>query len=230
VQIRSLQIAVGALFLFAAIVLAQEGHGVRGFEDIPTLRARADSGDSDAQDILGRSYLYGQGVPQDERLAFDWIKKAADQDYSPAKVDLGHLYTQGRGVAADKAEGMKWYLSAAHQIKYVNNNQVDPRPILLITIMGRTVDWQAGQPVPGTGLALFTETDHKLVAVAAADDQGSFSLSTVKPGMYRLVAVYYPLCSANVPVNVIKARVKKKELTLHMRPSGLDACSWGDFR
>ena len=172
----------------------------------------------------------GQGIQQDEQRAFEWIKKAAEQGYSPAEVELGHLYIQGRGVQADRPEGLKWYLTAAHQIKYANHNQVEPSSILLSAITGHAVDWQAGHSVPGTGLALFTESDHKLVAVTAADDQSLFGFPNVKPGSYRVVAVYYPLCPANVPVKVTNGKRAGKELVVHMRPEGLDACSWGDSR
>jgi hypothetical protein len=226
------QSAVCFLF-FVALLSAQDGLP-QGLPfpagDIAVTAARAEQGNAEAQHFLGLSYLYGQGMLQDEQRAFEWIKKAAEQRYSPAEVDLGHLYIQGRGIQADRTEGLKWYLTAARQIKYANHNQVDPRPILLSAIGGHTVDWQAGHSVPGTGLALFTEADHKLVAVTAADDQGSFSFPNVKPGSYRVVAVYYPLCPANVPVKVTSGRRAGKELVVHMRPEGLDACSWGDSR
>jgi TPR repeat protein len=227
------QSAVCCFLFFVTLLSAQDGlpQGLLfPAGNIAVTAASAEQGNAEAQHVLGLSYLYGQGMPQDEQRAFEWIKKAAEQGYSPAEVDLGHLYVQGRGIQADRTEGLKWYLAAARQIKYANHNQVEPRPILLSAIGGHTVEWQAGHSVPGTGLALFTEVDHKLVAVTAADDQGSFSFPNVKPGSYRGVAVYYPLCPANVPVKVTSGRRAGKELVVHMRPEGLDACSWGDSR
>jgi Sel1 repeat len=227
---RSSKYSVGFVFLSVLLVWGQVGHGVWDLSNITVVKARAEQGDPEAEHILGLGFLYGQEVPRDERLAFEWIEKAAQQGYSPAQVDLGHLYIQGRGIKADRAEGLKWYLEAARQIKYVNHNQVDPRPILLSAMQGQAVDWQAAHSVPGTGLALFTEADHKLVAVTVADDQGLFSFPNVKPESYRLVAVYYPLCTANVPVRITSGRKTGREVVVHMRPEGLDACSWGDLR
>jgi len=231
---RSLKYSVGFVFLSVLLVWGQVdddlGRGVWDLSQITVVKTRAEQGDPEAEHILGLKFLYGQEVPRDEQLAFEWIEKAAQQGYAPAQVDLGHLYVQGLGVTADKAEGFKWYLAAARQIKYVDKNQGDPRPIVLHSIKGRATGFPDERPMPGTGLALFSEAGHELVVVSAADDQGSFSFPDVSPGLYRVIAAYYPLCAANVPVRVTAGKVKRRELIVHMQPTGLDTCSWGDSR
>ena len=55
----------------------------------------ASQGDADAQYRLGMRYLNGIGTPQDIRLAYIWIGKAADRNHEQARQDLGHLRTAG---------------------------------------------------------------------------------------------------------------------------------------
>ena len=55
----------------------------------------ASQGDADAQYRLGMRYLNGIGTPQDIRLAYIWLGKAADRNHEQARQDLGHLRTAG---------------------------------------------------------------------------------------------------------------------------------------
>ncbi len=55
----------------------------------------ASRGDADAQYRLGMRYLNGIGTPQDIRLAYIWLGKAADRNHEQARQDLGHLRTAG---------------------------------------------------------------------------------------------------------------------------------------
>src|SRR6516162_11187141 len=48
------------------------------------LRTIAESGNSDAQYRLGSLYRVGRGVPQDDLLAFKWMKAAAEQNHARA--------------------------------------------------------------------------------------------------------------------------------------------------
>ena len=48
------------------------------------LQPLAQAGSADAQYALGYLYYYGKGVPQDETIARDWIRKAAEQDHASA--------------------------------------------------------------------------------------------------------------------------------------------------
>ena len=59
--------------------------------------------------------LYGEGVPQDDFQAADWIGRAADQGHAPAQYLIGILYRTGEGVPQNFVESLKWLTLAAAQ-------------------------------------------------------------------------------------------------------------------
>lgn len=75
----------------------------------------AEQGHAKAQISLALMYSRGQGVPKDESIAADWLRKAAEQGDSTAQLLLGMKYTTGNGVIRDATQGTKWYLKAAEQ-------------------------------------------------------------------------------------------------------------------
>jgi len=83
--------------------------------DVEAVKAKADTGDAEAQKTLGECYSNGQGVKQDYAQAAQWYRKAADQGNAAAQAALGELYEAGQGVQHDDAEAAKWYLRAASQ-------------------------------------------------------------------------------------------------------------------
>jgi hypothetical protein len=112
---------------------------------------------------------------------------------------------------------------------YENHNQVDPKPLKLHGINGRTNDEQ-GMPIPRVCVGIYSEKDHKLVATTETAEDGHFALGKLPPGRYRLVAKHEVLCSANVPLIVTSPQSRsKKELILHMNVAGIDKCSYGDL-
>ena len=122
-------------------------------------------------------------------------------------------------------------------IEYGNRNQVDPTRSTIRGLSGRVIS-EVGRPAKEIGpvpacLGLFTEKDHRLVASAVADQEGRFRLGVVRSGRFRLV-VRDPLnsfCLANMPLHVVKwQRRKMNPLVIHMRPAGIDDCSYGDFK
>ena len=64
-------------------------------------RAKAESGDAEAQHKLGVMYLTGQGVAKDDAQALTWVARAADQSNADAQTTLGFMYAEGRGVTKD---------------------------------------------------------------------------------------------------------------------------------
>lgn len=124
-------------------------------------------------------------------------------------------------------------------IKYENKNQVDPKPLSVRVVSGHIIsevgDIGAAQEtgaVPGARLGLFTEQEHHLVATTVADDEGRFQFAAVPSGKYRLVVHVAGLCVANVPLQVVKGSRSKdqKQIVVHMRPAGIDSCSYGDYK
>jgi uncharacterized protein len=75
----------------------------------------AEQGSVDAQFFLGVMYLYGEGVPQDDFQAAEWIGRAAEQGHAPAQYLLGILYRTGEGVPQNFVESLKWLILAADQ-------------------------------------------------------------------------------------------------------------------
>jgi hypothetical protein len=111
--------------------------------------------------------------------------------------------------------------------EYENHNQTDYGPLIVQEVKGTITDPQQGA-VAKVCIGIFTEKDHKLVATTESDAEGKFSLQSVPPGRYRLVVKADPLCAANVPLQVVRRQKKKRALLVHMKPRGLDSCSYGE--
>ena len=83
------------------------------------LKARAKSGDVDAQYDLGTFYSNkggkGRGRTKDNQQAVFWYTKAAEQGLASAQFDLGRMYVTGKGVTQDVEQGVAWQLKAAEQ-------------------------------------------------------------------------------------------------------------------
>ena len=73
------------------------------------LIAKAEQGEADAQFLLGVMYFDGTGVPQDDKEAVKWYRKAAEQGYSVAQHDLGMAYYKGQGVLKDTVTAYAWF-------------------------------------------------------------------------------------------------------------------------
>lgn len=81
--------------------------------EISRLRERAEAGDADAQFQLGKAYLNGNGVAQDDKLALAWYNKAVEQGNSAAANQLGLMHRLGRGVEKNEEEAVRWYHKGA---------------------------------------------------------------------------------------------------------------------
>ena len=77
------------------------------------LERMAKVGNAAAQYQLGSLYRSGRGVPQDDALAFQWMKAAAEHGHVRAQFNLGSMYLTGRGVARDLGKGRTWLEKAA---------------------------------------------------------------------------------------------------------------------
>jgi Sel1 repeat-containing protein/zinc ribbon protein len=83
--------------------------------DFQETKAKADGGDSRAQNLLGEMYSKGTGAPQDYKEAAKWYRLAANQGLASAQNHLGELYEAGQGVPHDEAEAARWYQGAAEK-------------------------------------------------------------------------------------------------------------------
>jgi len=82
---------------------------------IEDLKAKAESGDVQAQFNLGSDYANGNGVGKNWGEAAGWYRKAAEQNDAKAQFALGNCYHFGLGVLKDEVEACKWYSLAAAQ-------------------------------------------------------------------------------------------------------------------
>jgi TPR repeat protein len=76
-------------------------------------RKAAERGDPESQYNLAFMYSKGQGVAQNQQMAFYWFAEAAGQGVLSAQSRLGLMYATGEGVAADVIEAHKWFFIAA---------------------------------------------------------------------------------------------------------------------
>jgi hypothetical protein len=97
---------------------------------------------------------------------------------------------------------------------YENHNQIDYGPLKVGLIEGTSVI-QLAPPLKG--------------ALTEADSEGRFELRVAAPGRYRLVARAEGLCTANIPLEVVKSSSRKAEIVVYFRPTGIDICSTGEL-
>jgi hypothetical protein len=116
--------------------------------------------------------------------------------------------------------------TACKDVKYEHQNQIDS-PVLRVAIVRGTASDPQGVAIPNLCVGIFTETEHKLVAANATNDNGAFEVKHVPPGNYRLVAQYAGLCPANIRIRVQPRSRRKKRLIVYMKPASIDSCSYG---
>jgi hypothetical protein len=78
------------------------------------LTKAAAAGNVLAEVQLGRAYMLGLGLPQDDAKAFALFTQAATAN-AVAQMEIGYLYLTGRGVPQDKYQGLQWTVKAAEQ-------------------------------------------------------------------------------------------------------------------
>lgn len=72
----------------------------------------AETGDRDAQSLLGLMHFAGQGTPQSYPNAIIWLRKAASQGEPKAQFKLGSMYANGQGFTRDYQKAAMWFLIA----------------------------------------------------------------------------------------------------------------------
>lgn len=80
---------------------------------IPIIEKHLDK--PEAQYLLGKAFLYGLGVPKDEKKAFELAKKSADNNFSNGTNMLGACYLDGIGVEKDGLMASSLFLKAANE-------------------------------------------------------------------------------------------------------------------
>jgi TPR repeat protein len=107
-------VVLSSVFLFGADLQA----GKRAYEQKDYVTATkelaplAQQGNAEAELLLGRMYMSGQGVPKDRDLALKWFRAAADQGNAEGQFFLGAMYLL---PAKDISQGLKWLRLSAEQ-------------------------------------------------------------------------------------------------------------------
>ena len=84
-------------------------------EAVAILQPLSDQGDAVAQYKLAFFYNNGKGVPKDDAIALDLMKKAAEGGYATAQAGLGDMYSRGYGnvLNRDPIKAFEWWHKAA---------------------------------------------------------------------------------------------------------------------
>lgn len=74
----------------------------------------ANSGNADAEKLIGVMYAMGLGVEKDERRAFEWYLRASMKGHPGAQTGVGWYYEAGMGMPApDPVRAYMWYTLSA---------------------------------------------------------------------------------------------------------------------
>jgi len=116
-------------------------------------------------------------------------------------------------------------------MKYEHRNMIDPLPLLVKTVAGIIIDDSDKSLVSNICVAVFEEGSKKLVKVVYLDVKNNFRLSNLPEGSYRVVVkdVVGFFCPANIPVKIDRKISHKKRIVVHMQPSAIDVCSFGEL-
>lgn len=80
---------------------------------IEMLRAGAEAGSSDAQNLLGYKLFSGDGMERDVDQALGWLEQSAGAGNLTAASNLGYLLLYGEGIVHDEENAAFWLRKAA---------------------------------------------------------------------------------------------------------------------
>lgn len=75
----------------------------------------AETGNAEAQFLLGVIYYEGENTTRNFEEAIRWYQAAAEQGHAEAQYNLGYCYADGQGVGQDMREAFRWFKKAADQ-------------------------------------------------------------------------------------------------------------------
>ena len=108
------------MFLMATPVIAEIENARdlmeenRFVEAMKELRPAAQSGNAEAEELIGIMYAMGLGVERDDMRAFDWYLRASLKGHPGAQSGIGWYYEVGRGMPApDLVRAYMWYVLSA---------------------------------------------------------------------------------------------------------------------
>lgn len=94
------------------LYLAEDGSAAAA-RAVALARPGAEAGVPGAMLLLAMANLQGRGLPANEKLAFDWMSRAAAGNDAVAQTLLGEMYLNGIGAARSEATALTWLQKAA---------------------------------------------------------------------------------------------------------------------
>ncbi|GAB5499878.1 MAG: hypothetical protein PsegKO_21890 [Pseudohongiellaceae bacterium] len=82
---------------------------------ITAVEARAESGEAEAEFLIGTAFAEGLGKPADPEQAVAWYRRAAEQGHILAQHNLGNVSFSGNGVPQSDERAVYWWTLAAEQ-------------------------------------------------------------------------------------------------------------------
>lgn len=77
----------------------------------------AKAGDAECMYVLSQLYQDGLGLPQDDKLAYQWRYASASKGFPDAQMMLARSYETGTGTPKDPKKAKEWYKRAAASLK-----------------------------------------------------------------------------------------------------------------
>ncbi|HSG03241.1 MAG TPA: tetratricopeptide repeat protein [Marinobacterium sp.] len=91
--------------------MMERGEYEQAFE---VLYPMAQTGNAEAEELIGSMYALGTGVERDDIRAFEWYLRASLRGHPGAQSGIGWYYEVGRGMPApDLIRGYAWYTLSA---------------------------------------------------------------------------------------------------------------------
>ncbi len=81
-------------------------------------------GDPNAQYLLAKMFLEGEGGDQNSRQAARWLKLAAEKGHVLGQAELGRMLFNGDGVSQRRTRGLKWITIALDRVRGPNSETV----------------------------------------------------------------------------------------------------------
>lgn len=82
---------------------------------VDRLKLEAEGGSVEAMDQLGRIYIEGDGIPQNEEWAAEWFYQSANLGSSLGQLMMGKLHLEGTGVSKNEELAREYLEKAAEQ-------------------------------------------------------------------------------------------------------------------
>jgi len=146
-------------------------------------------GDPNAQYLLAKMYLEGEGGDKNTRQAARWLKLAAEKGHVLGQAELGRMLFNGDGVSQRRTRGLKWITIALDRVRGQNAETV--------RLIHEAAFIQASEKERRTGLRLAEKWLKKNppldVTISAPIAAGSETLPDVRANEASTTVVVTPL-------------------------------------